>query len=79
MAVFIFNYLFLFVFVLLLLLLQVTRPLLQTSRKGYLAAVSSSSYSFVSLLQHFLPLMNKGGAALALSYIASERVIPGTL
>ncbi|OEH74864.1 enoyl-acyl carrier reductase [Cyclospora cayetanensis] len=55
----------------------VTRPLLQTSRKGYLAAVSSSSYSFVSMLQHFLPLMKKGSSALALSYIASERVIPG--
>ncbi|XP_026191905.1 enoyl-[acyl-carrier-protein] reductase [NADH] 2, chloroplastic [Cyclospora cayetanensis] len=56
---------------------EVTRPLLQTSRKGYLAAVSSSSYSFVSMLQHFLPLMKKGSSALALSYIASERVIPG--
>ncbi|CDJ42500.1 enoyl-acyl carrier reductase [Eimeria tenella] len=56
---------------------EVTKPLLQTSRKGYLAAVSSSSYSFVSLLQHFLPLMKEGGSALALSYIASEKVIPG--
>ncbi|CDJ50922.1 enoyl-acyl carrier reductase, putative [Eimeria brunetti] len=56
---------------------EVTKPLLQTSRAGYLSALSSSSYSFVSLLQHFLPLMNRGGAALALSYIASQRAIPG--
>lgn len=56
---------------------EVTKPLLETSRKGYLAAVSSSSYSFVSMLQHFLPLLKPGGSALALSYIASEKVIPG--
>ncbi|KAL8424899.1 hypothetical protein Efla_002849 [Eimeria flavescens] len=56
---------------------EVTRPLLQTSRKGYLAAISSSSYSFVSLLQHFLPILKPGGSAIALSYIASEKVIPG--
>ncbi|KAL8453028.1 hypothetical protein Emed_001084 [Eimeria media] len=58
---------------------EVTRPLLQTSRKGYLAAVSSSSYSFVSLMQHFLPIIKPGGSALALSYVASEKVIPAKL
>lgn len=56
---------------------EVQKPLLETSRKGYLAAMSSSSYSFISLLAHLGPYMNKGGAALSLSYIASERVIPG--
>ena len=54
-----------------------TKPLLVTSRAGYLAAVSASSYSMVSLMQHFGPLMNPGGAAVSLTYIASERVIPG--
>lgn len=39
---------------------KVTKPLLETSRRGYLAAVSASSYSFISLLQHFLPIMNPG-------------------
>ncbi|WZZ03374.1 hypothetical protein YC2023_089295 [Brassica napus] len=38
----------------------VSKPLLETSRKGYLAAISASSYSFVSLLRHFLPIMNPG-------------------
>lgn len=56
---------------------EVTKPLLETSRKGYLAAISASSYSFVSLLQHFLPIMNPGGASISLTYIASERTIPG--
>jgi enoyl-[acyl-carrier protein] reductase I len=56
---------------------EVTKPLLETSRKGYLAAMSSSSYSFISLLSHFGPIMTPGGAVLSLTYIASERVIPG--
>ncbi len=56
---------------------EVQKSLLDTSRKGYLAAMSSSSYSFVSLLSHFAPIMTKGGAALSLTYIASEAVIPG--
>ncbi len=47
------------------------------SRQGYLAALSSSSYSFVSLLAHFGPVMNPQGSVLSLTYIASERVIPG--
>lgn len=39
---------------------KVTKPLLETSRRGYLAAVSASSYSYVSLLKHFIPIMNPG-------------------
>nr|GEV86367.1 enoyl-[acyl-carrier-protein] reductase [NADH] 1, chloroplastic-like [Tanacetum cinerariifolium] len=35
---------------------EVTKPLLETSRYGYLAAMSASSYSFVSLLQHFVSI-----------------------
>merc|ERR1711937_825720 len=56
---------------------EVTKPLLETSRKGYLAAASASAYSFVSLVQQFGPIMNEGGSALSLTYIASEKVIPG--
>ncbi|MBU6445867.1 MAG: enoyl-[acyl-carrier-protein] reductase, partial [Verrucomicrobia bacterium] len=56
---------------------EVTKNLLDTSRKGYLAAMSSSAYSFISLLSHFGPIMNEGGSALSLSSIASERVVPG--
>lgn len=56
---------------------EVKKPLVQTSRKGYLAAISASSYSFVSLVRHFGPLMRERGAFLNLSFMASERVIPG--
>ncbi len=56
---------------------EVKKPLLETSRSGYLAALSASSYSFVSLVAHFGPLMSQEGSAISLSYIASERVIPG--
>lgn len=56
---------------------EVTKNLLDTSRQGYLAALSSSSYSFISLLAHFGPFMSSGGSALSLTYIASNRVIPG--
>ncbi len=56
---------------------EVQKPLLKTSRNGYLAAVSSSSYSFVSLVAHLAPAMRRGGSVVNLSYLASERVIPG--
>jgi len=55
---------------------EVAKPLLDTSRKGYLAALSASSYSFVSMVQRFAPLMSEGGSFLSLTYLASERVIP---
>lgn len=56
---------------------EVKKPLLETSRSGYLAALSASSYSFVSLVSHFGPLISSGGSVLSLTYIASERAIPG--
>ncbi len=56
---------------------EVKKPLLETSRNGYLAAISSSSYSFVSLLAHLGPIMNQNGATLSLSYMASEKAVPG--
>jgi enoyl-[acyl-carrier protein] reductase I len=56
---------------------EVTKNLLDTSRNGYLAAMSASAYSFVSLLAHFGKIMHPGSSALTLSYIASTRAIPG--
>lgn len=47
-------------------------PLLSLS--GYLAAASASSYSLVSLVSKFGPIMNPGGSVLSLTYIASEKV-----
>ncbi len=56
---------------------EVKNPLLETSRSGYLAAVSASAYSFDSMVQRLGPIVSPGGAFLALTYMASERVIPG--
>ena len=56
---------------------EVKSDLLDTSRAGYLAALSNSSYSFISLLSHFGPFLSEGGAALSLTYLASERAVPG--
>lgn len=56
---------------------EVKKPLLETSREGYLAAISASSYSFLSLVQHFGPLMPQGASALTLSYLAANAAIPG--
>ncbi|HKY39610.1 MAG TPA: enoyl-[acyl-carrier-protein] reductase [Polyangiaceae bacterium] len=56
---------------------EVAKPLLDTSREGYLAALSASSYSFVSMVRRFAPLMHPGsGSFLSLTYVAAERVIP---
>ncbi|KAK4280320.1 hypothetical protein QN277_011959 [Acacia crassicarpa] len=55
---------------------QVTKPLLETSQKGYLAVLSASSYSYVFLLKHFLLIINPGGSSISLTYIASKRIIP---
>ncbi|XP_071709048.1 enoyl-[acyl-carrier-protein] reductase [NADH] 1, chloroplastic-like [Rutidosis leptorrhynchoides] len=57
--------------------IKVDKLLLETSRHGYLYAISASSYSFISLLKHFLPIMNPGSATISLNCMASERVLPG--
>jgi enoyl-[acyl-carrier protein] reductase I len=56
---------------------EVKKPLLQTSRRGYLAAVGVSAYSYVSMVQRFGPLMRPGGSFVCLTYMASVRVTPG--
>lgn len=55
---------------------EVAKPLIDTSRAGYLAALSASSYSLVSMVRTFAPMMPPGGSFLSLTYYASERVIP---
>ncbi len=56
---------------------EVKKPLLETSRAGYLAAVSASAFSLVSLVARLGPLTRPGGSFLSLTYMASERVVPG--
>jgi enoyl-[acyl-carrier protein] reductase I len=56
---------------------EVKKALLDTSRKGYLEAVSVSAYSNLALIRQLGPLMRPGGSFLSLTYMAGERVIPG--
>ena len=56
---------------------EVRKPLLEVSRNGYLAAISASAYSMVSMVQRLGPLMRPGGSFNSLTYMASERAIPG--
>lgn len=56
---------------------EVKSPLVDTSRQGYLSAISVSAYSHVSLVRHLAPMMRPGGSFLSLTYMAGERVIPG--
>ena len=56
---------------------EVKKPLLETSRAGYLAAVGVSAYSLASMVARLAPLMRPEGSFLSLTYLASERVIPG--
>jgi enoyl-[acyl-carrier protein] reductase I len=56
---------------------EVQYDLLETSRKGYLAAVSASAYSLVSMVQRFAPLFRPDASVVSLSYLAAERATPG--
>jgi enoyl-[acyl-carrier protein] reductase I len=56
---------------------EVKSPLVDTSRQGYLSAISVSAYSNISLVRHLSPLMRPDGAFLSLTYMAGVRVIPG--
>lgn len=56
---------------------EVKKALLETSRAGYLTAVSVSAYSLVSMIARFGPIMRDNSSVVSLTYMASERVIPG--
>src|ERR1035437_7361054 len=52
---------------------EVKKPLMETSRAGYLAALSVSSYSLVSMVHRLAPLMRPKGSFLSLSYMEIGR------
>jgi enoyl-[acyl-carrier protein] reductase I len=56
---------------------EVKKPLLETSRKGYLSAVGTSAFSLTSMVRRLGPICRPGSSFLALSFLAAERVIPG--
>src|SRR5206468_10695232 len=53
------------------------RDFLLTSRDGFKMALDISSYSIVALAQRAAPLMEGGGSMVALTYLGSEKVVPG--
>jgi enoyl-[acyl-carrier protein] reductase I len=58
---------------------EITKRALETSRAGYLTAISISAYSLTALVRAALPLMENrpdGASVLGLTYMASERVVP---
>ena len=55
---------------------EVKKALIETSRAGYMAAVAVSAYSMVSMMSRLGPLMQRGGSAMSLSYLAGERAVP---
>src|SRR5262249_24712922 len=58
---------------------EIKNKALDTSRKAYLQALSISAYSLTSLLKHAQPYMENrpdGAAALGLTYLGGDRVVP---
>jgi enoyl-[acyl-carrier protein] reductase I len=55
---------------------EVRKALTDTTRAGYMAAVGVSAYSMVSMMRSLGPMMGKGGSAMSLTYLASERAVP---
>lgn len=54
-----------------------SRPRRRACPPALLALQPIHSHRCSSLLQRFGPLMNEGGAAISLTYVAADRVIPG--
>ena len=46
-------------------------------RRGYQVAHEVSAYSLAELAKRTVPLMNKGGSIIAMTYLGSEKVTPG--
>ena len=48
----------------------------KTSLSGWRTALEVSAYSFIKLTDRALPLMSEGASVMALTYLASQRVVP---
>lgn len=57
---------------------EIKNKMVETSRKGYLGALSISAYSLTALARACAPLMEKagGGSIVGLSYLGGDRVVP---
>lgn len=56
---------------------ELSGKFLQTSREGFRLAMDTSVYSFVAAAQKLEPILSDGASLITISYMGSERVIPG--
>jgi enoyl-[acyl-carrier protein] reductase I len=56
---------------------EIRKPLLDTTRGGYMTAISVSAYSMVSLVKILGPIARERASFLSLTFLAGMRVIPG--
>jgi enoyl-[acyl-carrier protein] reductase I len=54
-----------------------SRPIIFTSAEDFATALNVSAYSLVRLTHYAMPVLNKGSSVLTLTYLGSERVVPG--
>ncbi len=50
---------------------------IDTSREGFKIAMETSVYTFVAAVRYLEPLFSPGASILTLTYLGSERVVPG--
>ena len=50
---------------------------MNVDRRGYQVAHEVSAYSLAELTRRTLPMMKKGGSIIAMTYLGSERAVPG--
>lgn len=55
---------------------EIKNKAVDTSRKGYLNALSISAYSLTALTKACLPYMKEGASVVGLSYLGGDRVVP---
>jgi enoyl-[acyl-carrier protein] reductase I len=56
---------------------DLARQTIETSRDGFKLAMDISAYSLLALCSGAKPIMNSGGAVLAMTYYGGEKVVPG--
>jgi len=56
---------------------DIKKPLLDTSRSGYITALSVSAYSMISMVRRLGAIARDRASFLSLTFLAGERVIPG--
>jgi enoyl-[acyl-carrier protein] reductase I len=54
---------------------DLSRPFVETSKKGFLMAMEISAYSLVALSQLLNPIMNEGGSIMSMTYYGSQKVV----